>query len=157
MSPVTYQHCHAFSKPWPPPKAVPACMIFSWPCALHRHPHPRPYYICNANQGMLPLRSSQFLCDHFFSDDLILLPVPTFPFLLPLHAGRRRGVMVGGTTGPLKRITHSSILLLLIYSLLNGLHDYFGSYHSLIRYVLTATSGTDKRRPDISICSYTIS
>jgi len=60
---------------------------------------------------MLPLRFSQFLCDHFFSDDLILLPVPTFPFLLPLHAGRRRGVMVGGTTGPLKGITHILTLL----------------------------------------------
>src|SRR5277367_2772901 len=80
-------------------------------CALHRDPHPRPYYICNTNQGMLPLRFSQFLCDHFFSDDLILLPVPTFPFLLPLHAGRRRGVMVGGTTGPLKGITHILTLL----------------------------------------------
>jgi hypothetical protein len=32
---------------------------------------------------------------------------------------------------------------------MNGLHDHFGSYHSLIRYVLTATSGSVKCHTEI--------
>jgi len=32
---------------------------------------------------------------------------------------------------------------------MNGLHDHFGNYHNLIRYVLTATSGSVKHRTEI--------
>jgi hypothetical protein len=50
----------------------------------------------------------------------------------------------------------SSILLLLVNLLLDRLHDYFGQYFGLIRYVLTAASDSVERPSQIlTICSHT--